>query len=264
MSKYKLIQWYPSLPDDWEKGMKVGLGDYPLSGYKPCNIKYNNKSIRTSEVKNNPEFWEKIAEKDYEIMAFTDIPNTGRFYRKQGDYYKPDDYNKLHDEKQLLNSDLIEIYSVRRLTRNEIFTVGDTIISHYYSYGKQRTCKWTISSIQIRDGKCILFDGFGISKELKDVEKREYLFTSEDGYKIYDGSKYYYVNHFSLMNNVASKSIIYNDSSVKRFKYKENAEKWIKDNKPKFSKKDIKDALEKSRNKQKGISEYFLKKELNL
>jgi hypothetical protein len=60
MKEYKLIKKYPSLPEDWEEGMVVGLGDRSYM-YSTCSSKYSDyKKLNNSEVENNPEFWEKI------------------------------------------------------------------------------------------------------------------------------------------------------------------------------------------------------------
>lgn len=63
MSKeYKLLKKYPSLPKDWEVGMKVGLGDRNY-GYSPCAGNYSDcKKLDNSEVENNSEFWEEVKE----------------------------------------------------------------------------------------------------------------------------------------------------------------------------------------------------------
>ena len=63
--KYKLLKWFPTLPRDWEVGMELGVGEYSSYGnYSPCNGKYLNHYITASIVKNNPEFFEEIIEKE--------------------------------------------------------------------------------------------------------------------------------------------------------------------------------------------------------
>jgi hypothetical protein len=57
--EYKLIKKYPSLPQDWEEGMIVGLGDRctPTS-FSPCNGKYKDYYVPYEEVTKNSEYWE--------------------------------------------------------------------------------------------------------------------------------------------------------------------------------------------------------------
>lgn len=69
MKKYKLLKWYPSLPKDWEVGMEVGQRDRESwFSYSSCNIGYTEKRLDAELLKNNPEYWEKVIEKDYEIF----------------------------------------------------------------------------------------------------------------------------------------------------------------------------------------------------
>ena len=78
--KYKLKKKYPSLPKDWKEGMEVGQGDRGKhSWYSPCNGKYSDRmKLSIDEVENNPEYWEEVVEKNYEILSF--INNNNNFY----------------------------------------------------------------------------------------------------------------------------------------------------------------------------------------
>jgi len=56
--KYKLIMWYPGLPDNWKhEDIVVEKEDEKYPTYK--NKKYRIK-IYCSEVENNPEYWQEI------------------------------------------------------------------------------------------------------------------------------------------------------------------------------------------------------------
>lgn len=72
MNTYKLKKVYPGLPKDWEIGIEVGLGCRTY-GYSPCNGKYTNWYINNDIIENNPEFWEKVVEKDYEVLSYNII-----------------------------------------------------------------------------------------------------------------------------------------------------------------------------------------------
>lgn len=53
--KYKLKQWYPSLPKDWIVGMIIGKNDgHPM--FTPTNSKYNYCVISKTEVQSN-DYW---------------------------------------------------------------------------------------------------------------------------------------------------------------------------------------------------------------
>jgi hypothetical protein len=63
MSKlYKLKQWYPSLPIDWEEDMILGIGDRGYGNYSPCSAKYTDYYICAEIVENNPKFFKEIIE----------------------------------------------------------------------------------------------------------------------------------------------------------------------------------------------------------
>jgi hypothetical protein len=63
MKQFKLIKKYPSLPEDWQVGMIVGLGNRSNSeSFSPCNSKYRDYYVPYCEVANNPEFWQEIVE----------------------------------------------------------------------------------------------------------------------------------------------------------------------------------------------------------
>jgi len=58
MVKYKLLKWYPSLPKNYEVGNLVQLVDGNYCDWLTPKI------ATRREVENNPEFWEKIVEKE--------------------------------------------------------------------------------------------------------------------------------------------------------------------------------------------------------
>ena len=128
MKEYKLIKKYPSLPINWEEGMLVGQGDRQNGTYTPCNGKYEDEGrpfcLPLSEVWDNPEFWEEVVEKDYEILSIIGtnkhpLPKTILYLK---DVYKKDFTGHLNDE-----SNCWQIHSVKRLSDGEVFTIGDTI-----------------------------------------------------------------------------------------------------------------------------------------
>ena len=84
MRKFKLIKEYPG--SDHE-GIIVLLKT-PNGLYEGYQYNYYSKHVET-----NPEYWEEVVEKDYEVLISKIVPQ--------------------------------EILSVKRLSDGEIFTVGD-------------------------------------------------------------------------------------------------------------------------------------------
>lgn len=189
--EYKLIKKYPSLPKDWEEGMIVGLGigDKRLPNtFSPCNGKYKDYYVYYKEVTNNPEFWEEVIEKDYEILSLINptINNSPIFERKN--------YN-LEDWENTLALKHLEIYSVKRLSDGEIFTIGDKA----QTIGKY---PHSITSIQLKkdfynnDRVWIHWEKDCGGNWLESIEKcKEKIFTTEDRVDIYE-EDYYYVVYF--------------------------------------------------------------------
>jgi hypothetical protein len=86
------------------------------------------------------------------------------------------------------------------------------------------------------------------------IEPKEILFTTEDGVKIYEGDKYWYVianfihpNSYTLLRHTANWGNP-NKSPLGKVQFADisTGEKWLDENKPIFSKKQIKDALKNS------------------
>ena len=100
MKKYKLIREYPG--SDAKGTIAVLLEANHI--YKGFRFNYDVR-----HVENSPGFWEEVVEKDYEILKYHSIenPSIGRTTCN----------SKLNDT--------YNIYSVKRLSDGEVFTVGD-------------------------------------------------------------------------------------------------------------------------------------------
>ena len=99
MVKYRLIKQYPGSP------------------------KINTEATQLSDdsIECYPEFWEKVEDKDYEILSYED--NFGNVFSKKGDLFTND---KLTYGPQYC-LEYFKIYSIKRLSDGEVFTVGDKI-----------------------------------------------------------------------------------------------------------------------------------------
>lgn len=127
------------------------------------------------------------------------------------------------------------IYSVRRLSDNEVFTVGD----------KQGNL--TITHFKIKDGN--MYAHFAPSAE-RDIEinqlqkQKQKLFTTTDGKDIFEGDEYWFITsgligvplpNTASSTNGAGKAT----SSYKYFSTEEKAKEYIIYNKPLFSISDV-------------------------
>ena len=233
--KYKLKQWYPSLPESYKEGKTVlkqfkNTRDiyYPMDG---------RPGVPAEEVENNPEFWEKVEDKNYKILKVKASPS----HPYHGINTFDSHIFQFHSTNK--NLDVWDIYSVKRLSDGEVFTVGDKAKS---------LCDgslFKIKKIGISDMDDVYFKGeeehqWNWLYNLNKPEKP--LFTTEDGVDIYSGDKFYFVNE-----NWVTMTTRGGDDFIKKnwraaFSTSENADKYIEENKPRYSKADIKEAIKKS------------------
>jgi len=125
----------------------------------------------------------------------------------------------------------------------EIFSIGDSL----ESYSRKAIIKEFLindDEILCRVDKDIRYDS---TYNINDVHPKsaEPKFKTEDGYEIV-GSLYHTVDKKDFSMGMVSFGEVGNNASAKEywmFNYKENAEKFAKENKPKYSKKQIEDAV---------------------
>lgn len=247
MKKYKLKKWYPSLSKCLKEGTKVirFLGD---DDFVSCDENCP-ASIPKFQVLNNPEFWEEVVEKDYEILSFRHKPETGikAFYKNKKEFH-------LYFDEWHLNN--IDIYSVKRLSDGEVFTVGDKICNTKSIKEKTQGCV-TISNFKIVDDYLwIKHDtGFRSSEngwnEISHYIKKP-LFTTEDGVDIFEGDSVWEATYCSGKKRLWNKPNmfkvlkvdikVYLQEHYKLFSTKEAAEEYILMNKPCLSINDICDS----------------------
>lgn len=236
---YRLKKWYPTLPKDWDCGLVVGVGDRDYY-YSPTSCTYTDKKIDNRIVEDNPEFWEEVIEKNYKILSLFDTNREIKYgvgligWRSALDTF----YNSKAS---------IIILSVKRLSDNEVFSVGDLV-----NYNKKSNYgNWKINNFLLKNNKILSRSENNaiceFIEDLKHVEKIfEKIYTTEDGYNIYDENELLWdtsIRNFNSLGQTKTKYFIQwelNDNKDRfAFKHKANAEKWIEENKPQFTKNDM-------------------------
>jgi len=130
-----------------------------------------------------------------------------------------------------------EIYSVKRVSDSEIFTIGDKFTAN-------AGCDLTIKSFEIDGCDLKVWSVEYGHWLLKDIKKHVSLFKTEDGTSIYEGMEYWYVSSWTIFSKKAVQG-----SGTHGFKYfstKEKAEEWMFEHKPILSFNEIKWAIDKS------------------
>ena len=108
MKKYKLIKLYPGSPTLGTIVRTSDKEEYPGFYYENGSYCHYGDIIERF-----PEFWEKVVEKDYEILSY--ISKLKKC--------------NIEPKNPLFNNGDWDIYSILRLSDSEIFTVGDRVDS---------------------------------------------------------------------------------------------------------------------------------------
>lgn len=230
--KYRLIKEYPGSPKK---------GSIHFWSVKEATDGWLGQII----YDNNPEFWGKVEEKDYEILSFK--------HTCFGFIITPDiEYDGTNPDTNFIGAwnrfkigaTDIKIHSIKRLSDGEVFTVGDEIKTRFDG----SFC--VIYSFKIKDDKLIIdcthsyLAAMRKMDLLPNIEKvKQPLFITEDGVEIFDGDTIWGISlyDYSTFSGVVRCG---NNWHIETWRYgkfstKEAAEKWIDENKPKYSKKQI-------------------------
>jgi len=227
MIQYRLIKVYPGSP-------KLGT----IHWFQTDEFGPSSNSIwqGTNFYNSHPQFWQKVEEVDYEILKVID--REGTVISKNG-YTFPECFQTLVNAK-----DTFEIFSVKRLSDGEVFTIGDEISTGHFTKNAKidriaiTTINYQLQGIWVsyKGGSCALS---GIIK----VNKTP-LFTTEDGVDFFKSDFKNHANIYSVnksnfsLNKNALGFTVFTDACLK-FSTKEKAEEWILLNKPVLSLNDL-------------------------
>lgn len=234
--KYKLIKEYP-------RSLKLNSEITNKKIENPNWYYLPNACLSiVANPENYPEFWQKVVEKDYEILSFKNIDNN-LIYDKYQEIYK----NNISIRQINYCLEFYKIHSVKRLSDGEIFTIGDIV--------KCEDCKGKITSLETYDNDiylsgidnkipfgftlCNALDCFEIPQKIK-----QSLFTTKDGVDIFEND---------LVTTICSKTLVIQylwkvtekelyqlkTRNIICFSTKEKAKEYILMNKPCLSINDI-------------------------
>ena len=181
------------------KNIKTGEEAKPIKGFLDFYSVGGGEVVPARFIEDSSD-WKEIVEKDYEIL------------------------------EDSIGDDKIEIISVKRLSDGEVFTLGDR-----FTYDG---CGGGIHKFDIIWGEIFI----GGSFPLNGIKKvKQPLFIAGDGIEIFMGDTVWHTN-LNTFREPYSSIVEYTEpfTAVKGlFAKKENAEKYIKINKPQYSIKDI-------------------------
>lgn len=246
MKKYKLIKQYPGSP-------KLGF----IVHLRHCGMYHNIETgnlYGSQHIENQPEFWQEVIEKDYEILSFSSnlVWNGNLAVLTENGRYSPNPGVPSWTLDEILNKGIsvksghIQIHSVKRLSDGEIFTIGDRAKT-ITSKGKH-----TVTQLNIRQ-KCTGRDGKGgynydgidriwIGWEddcggnwLESTEKlKQPIFLTHDGRDIFEGDRVIWVNKDSLHHDTftATQGVKFHSDLNAYFLSAVDAQNYIKKNTP--------------------------------
>jgi len=243
---------------------------YTYTKQKDGRWKMNNIdmfSIAESSIGEGKRFRlvEEKPKKEYEILEYEYLVTKERVtLRKNGTYYAKEHLGDdvrgatLEEFYSFYSPDTHRIISIKRLSDNEIFSIGDNVqydpsnkYTKYPEYNKPyKIDKFHFDSLgrlvakgyneidNITNDACVIE-----SKNFRKVE-RVPLFKSENGVDMYIGDRYFrIISNWEIQeeNVIQLGEHIYKNDTIKRFSTKEKALEYIIENKPCLSYNDIKD-----------------------
>jgi hypothetical protein len=123
MKRYELLKDLIIGGLDNEILVPIGTEFYPLDGYYMCDMIANKKPVVGKIfVHNNPQLFKEIVQRDWEVVSF-ELDGMMSTLRGDGKYHNEEGASSY--EYALENQ---RIYSVQRLSDNEVFSVGDEIV----------------------------------------------------------------------------------------------------------------------------------------
>lgn len=236
MVDYKLIKKLP-----FEMSPEVG---YISKAKEGCLHYWNHNWFNPEEY---PEYWEKVEEKNYEILSLKYNKSNDFCYldKRDGFYKYKNSFEELRTGKSNLEACLKanwSIHSVKRLSDGEVFTVGNNIEN------KRNPEKFNgkITEIKLtdyQDNVQVYYDGMDYLNDISHSKKP--VFTTEDGVDIFEGDEVFHVYNNINMDRKIDSSIA--SETTKQlflnrlfFSTREDAEEYILMNEPCLSIMDIK------------------------
>ena len=234
--KYKLIKEYPGSP----KLNTIVENHEKLNSANTLDKRYYYNGMK---IQDYPEFWEEIVEKDYEILSFVfhNCNKTISSKRKNGLFVNSDDVHsdgKYTEESHFnrSNNPLWKIYSVKRLSDGEIFTIGDKIETGIIK-------KFYLPDVIQKEITIYVTEDDEDTYLSEAVKLKQPLFTTEDGVDIFEGNNHYFyidknwwIDEIHNINKLNYKTY---HKGKPLFSTKEKAKEYILMNKPCLSINDI-------------------------
>jgi hypothetical protein len=220
------------------------------SGYK---LAQSTVGLIPQEYIENSSDWEEIVEntKDYQILSFSypkawdadlaTLCDDGLYKRNESSWRW--DLNSLLNAGVSVKSGDIKIHSVKRLSDDEVFTIGDEVESTIANLGRPTELTgFKIINDKLKFGLRDL--GYYPSSTI--IKSKNPLFKTEDGVDIFEGDLVWRVSkqYYFMLNYKGEIMQGKGHSNYLTFSTKKAAEEYILMNKPCLNINDVYDILE--------------------
>ena len=225
MKRYKLIKEYPGSP---KLGSIIKNEDVFKGHWYTITEK---KHLGTIEPWKYPEFWEEVVEKDYEILSLKaeNVVFKKTEFNEWKKYGTEEIYPNLEVGSCYVKTPL-EIFSIKRLSDGEIFTVGDMIENTNNPKINDKIYGISLEKNEIH----VYYQGYDYLQDISHC--KQVLFTTEDGVDILKGDSYWFINTYWYLGVGTD---YYKNKGLKYFSTKAAAEEHILMNKPCLSINDV-------------------------
>lgn len=172
------------------------------------------------------------------IIGFTEKGASGRSMWPLEDTHNYQDWVRVH----------LKLGHVIRVVKNgegEVFAIGDEVNYKTEYGGLRNVIVWKIDHFFIRDDNIILARSQNCHnvEDINTIVRPVKKTLTEDSFEINNGDFLFCVENFEIIQrNIDPKKLIHHPN-IKIFKEKSNVEKYVEDNKPIYSKKEIRDAI---------------------
>lgn len=173
MKKYKLLQWYPGLPDWLKEGMNVVKKG---SCYSLQTSFAPNYVLPAEVVEHNPKYWGRVFEFDFEVLSFKAPGLSNKIFNVDQICDSDDPFIITNRELGVVNLMDMNINSIKRLSDGEIFSVHEKVIHKKFCM----QYSGHIKSFRILDGKLVISIGLSTTvHDLSNLEKLGYMTTKD-------------------------------------------------------------------------------------
>jgi len=207
--------------------------------------------VTLNECIKYPECWKEVKEV-YQILSLkSSQDNISDLLDGDKVAWTWDNYPNFKVATDLLKAGKHSVYSIKRVSDNIVFTIGDTV-EHFDSkenkgvITKIGVISHTIPIIHFEgtyrgDTEHRFTNSFDVLKH-----SRKVLFVTEDGVDLYKGDEFYFVDeYFGTGKGLITGKPFVKLPNVKEFSTKKAAEEYIDMNKPWYSKQQIIEACDK-------------------